>query len=332
MTRALPAAALLLAALLSFTSGAHALDFGKQAIGTTGSDFLTMDIGARGIAMGGAFSALTNDSNSLYWNPAGLSKIPRLSASFMYNRHVQDIFTQSANAAWRVRDMGVIAGGWRYRDIGPIDYTGVSGQSLGTFRPRDYVVEAGWGQAIYDLSDSELDVHMGVAARWVHSQIIDDADSFAGDIGIQSRYYTGSRAVDLSFVAQNMGVGSKFEGRRDAMPFRMRLGAAYHPIRPLALSIEGIAPINNVPHGAIAGEYDLEVSRSLKASVRAGFNSLTVESLDVFSTFSCGFGLQLADLSFDYAFTPMGVLGAQTHKFSFSFNLPAKVSRRFRER
>lgn len=319
-------------ALLLVAAAAGAADFDKDGVGTTGGDFLTMDVGARGIGMGGAHSATTNDATSLYWNPAGLSKVPRMSASFTYTRYVQDISYQAAMAAVRVKDFGVIAGGWRYRDIGLIDYTGVSGQNLGTFRPRDYVVDLGWGQSILDLSDSEIDINMGIAAHWLRQTIVENADSYSGDIGIQSRYYAGNNAYDLSFVAQNMGVGSKFDGRRDTLPFRLRLGAAAYPVRNLALTLEAIAPVNNVPHGAVGMEYNLEVSRDLKASMRAGFNSLTVESLDVFSTFSAGMGLTLSDLTFDYAFVPMGTLGDQVHRFSISFNLPAKLSRRYRER
>ena len=45
-----------------------------------------------------------------------------------------------------------------------------------------------------------------------------------------------------------------------------------------------------------------------------------------------GFGLKLSDLSFDYAFAPVGELGGQLHRISLSYNLPAKISRRYRER
>jgi hypothetical protein len=321
-----------LALLLLAASGARAADFTTDAIGTTGSDFLTQDIGARGIALGGAYTALTNDSNSLYWNPAGLAKVPRTSVSFMYTRYVQDISYQSINGATRVSDQGVIAGGIRYRDIGSIDHTDLSGSDMGTFHPRDYVTEAGWGQSIYDLSDSELDVYMGVAARWIHSTIIEHGDGYGGDIGIQSRLYLGQYAYDFGFVAQNMGLGAKFDQRRDTLPFRVRIGGAFYPIRELALSFEGIFPTNNVAHGAAGIEYTMDAGRDLGLAFRAGFNSLTVDSLDVFSGFSAGMGLKLTDFSFDYAFSPMGVLGEQVHRFSISYNLPAKISRRYRER
>lgn len=41
-------------------------------IGTAGAQFLEIGVDPRGVAMGGAFTALTNDVSSLYWNPAGI--------------------------------------------------------------------------------------------------------------------------------------------------------------------------------------------------------------------------------------------------------------------
>ena len=71
---------------------------------------------------------------------------------------------------------------------------------------------------------------------------------------------------------------------------------------------------------------------STKAFLRAGYNSLNqFDGLNGFRGAAFGGGLKLGDLSFDYAFTPMGALG-DTHRFSVSWNLPAKRSRRFRER
>jgi hypothetical protein len=74
------------------------------------------------------------------------------------------------------------------------------------------------------------------------------------------------------------------------------------------------------------------VQRGLKAAARAGFNSMTYQSLGVASTLSIGLGLTGGDFTFDYAFSPSGAIGSGVHRMSLSFNLPAKVSRRYRER
>ena len=91
-------------------------------------------------------------------------------------------------------------------------------------------------------------------------------------------------------------------------------------------------PVNNSPAGAIGGEYTWEIDKNVKAMMRGGFNSTTIMDLDLMSGMSMGVGLSVADFTFDYAFVPMGLLGSSTHRFSISFNLPAKLSHRYRER
>jgi hypothetical protein len=324
---------LLLAVLLALSAlPAGAADFTRSAVGTTGSEFLLLDTSARGIAMGGAMTAATNDASSIYWNPAGLSQVPRLSATFMHARYVADIAYSAASAAIRVNDTSVLGGGVRYLDAGSIDHTDINGITNGTFEPRSYVAELGWGQNIYDLSDAEMDVAVGVAAKAIRSELGETANGFASDYGLQARFYTAAQTYDIGVAVQNLGLGQRFDKTRDTMPSRVRFGGAVRPVKLLLLTADAIMPINDSPHAALGMEWTLDTDRSAKIALRGGFNSLTAESLGFASGLSFGFGVALSDLSFDYAFVPMGDLGAQTHRLTISYNLPAKVSRRYRER
>lgn len=327
----LPALLLLATAARAGNKGGYS-DFSNRAIGTTGSDFLLFDLGARGIALGGAYTAVTDDATSLYWNPAGLAKIPRASASFMYSRFVEEISYQSMHGAVRLTDVGVLAGGLRYRDIGLVEHTDIGGNPRGTFRPRDYVAELGWGRSVLDLSDSDIEVAMGVTGKWIHSDYLLHADGYGGDVGVQSRFYGRRLTYDLAFAAQNLGIGQKFDRERDTLPTRIKIGAAVRPTRPLLISADVIAHVANNPHGALGMEYSWAPARGIKAAMRGGFNSLTLDDLGAHTGFTAGMGLALSDLSFDYAFVPFGALGDALHRFSVSWNLPAKTSRRYRER
>ena len=325
---------LLLAALLALAAAAaRAGDFSRGAAGTAGSEFLLMDTSARGMAMGGAMTAVTNDAASIYWNPAGLTGVPRFSATGMHARYVADIAYSAAALATRINDSSVLGAGVRYLDAGSIVRTDVNGLDMGKFRPRTYVGELAWGQSVYDLSDSEMDVSMGASGRAIHTDLGGyEATGFAGDIGVLSRFYTAERTYDVGVAVQNMGSGQKFVRVRDSMPVRARFGAAVRPVPSLTLSVEGVAPFAGSLHGAAGVEYELDVDRAVKGAVRAGFNSLTYQSLGPSSALSFGLGVGLSDLGFDYAFVPMGPLGTHTHRVSVSYNLPAKVSRRYRER
>ncbi len=326
--RALTSAAA--AVLLALPAGAS--DFGRAAIGTSGSEFLLMDTSARGIAMGGAYSVATNDASSLYWNPAGLAQVPRLSATFLHSQYVAGITYNAASVAKRVNDSSVLAFGVRYLDIGAITRTDSNNLDRGQFHPRSYLAELGWGQAIYDLSDSEVDVAMGVTIKYLYTDLSERAHGYGGDFGLHSRYYGTTHTYDISMALQNLGVGQKFNKIRDTLPTRLRFGGGVRPIKPLLLTIEAVAPINNSPYGAAGMEYTADIQKNMQGAVRAGLNSMNYDSLGLTSILTFGFGLKVTDLSFDYAFVPGGELGEQIHRVSISFNLPAKISRRYRER
>jgi hypothetical protein len=311
---------------------ARATDFGRAAVGTSGSEFLLFDTSARGIAMGGAFSAATNDASSLYWNPAGLSQVPRFSATFMHTQYIAGITYNAASVAKRVNDSSVVAVGMRYMDVGAITRTDINGLQQGQFHPRSYLAELGWGQSIYDLSDSEVDVAMGVTVKYLHTDLLEHANAYAGDLGVHSRFYGQSQTYDIAMSFQNFGVGQKFDKIRDSLPARARFGGGVRFIKPLLLTIELIAPINNLPYGAAGMEYTVDIQKNMQGALRAGFNTLTYDSLGITTVLNFGFGLKVTDLSFDYAFAPAGEVGGQIHRVSISYNLPAKISRRYRER
>jgi len=327
--RVLLAAAL--AVLLAFPAGAS--DFGRAAAGTSGSEFLLFDTSARGIAMGGAYTTATNDASSIYWNPAGLSQVPRFSATFLHTQYIADITYNAAAVAKRVNDSAVLAVGVRYLDYGAITRTdSFSPQSKGEFHPRSYLAELGWGQSIYDLSDSEVDVTMGVSVKYLHTDLVERGHGYGGDFGVHSRFYGTSQTYDIALAIQNLGVGQKFDKVRDSLPTRVRFGGGVRPIKPLLLTLEAVAPINNAPYGAAGMEYSVEIQKNISGAVRAGFNTMTYDSLGLTSILNFGFGVKLSDLSFDYAFAPAGELSGQIHRVSLSYNLPAKISRRYRER
>src|ERR687894_3315319 len=62
----------------------------NTAYGTTAAEFLLFGAGARGTALGGAFSAIATDVSSMYYNPAGLALMPRAGAMIGTYDYVAD--------------------------------------------------------------------------------------------------------------------------------------------------------------------------------------------------------------------------------------------------
>lgn len=303
----------------------RASDFTTGAIGTAGSQFLLEGIGARGIAMGGAYTAVTDDATSLYWNPAGLSHVSDLSSSLMYTPYMAGINYQAGEVAKRVSDTDIVAVGFRSQTYGSIPQTDINGNSLGTFAPRDSVAELGWGANIPDLSDNNIDMSMGVSARWIHSEIVQTANAYGGDFGVQARVYHGDSFYDFGITAQNIGQGTKFDQIQNVLPFQVKAGGAMYPWKGVTLSLDMIAPEQNIVYGALGAEYAIQVDDKIQVALRGGLNSMTIESSDLgpVSMFSGGVGIKFDDVSFDYAFVPMAFLGDISY-LSMSFNLPSK--------
>lgn len=56
---------------------------GPAFAGTDAAAFLNSGVGARALAMGGAFVSVCDDPTAMYWNPAGLARINRFSVTTM---------------------------------------------------------------------------------------------------------------------------------------------------------------------------------------------------------------------------------------------------------
>src|SRR5437773_2030847 len=59
--------------------------------GTTSGELLKIPLGTRAIGMGEAFTALADDSSSLYWNPAGMSLMSQKEVTFMHSSLIEGI-------------------------------------------------------------------------------------------------------------------------------------------------------------------------------------------------------------------------------------------------
>lgn len=57
-----------------------------SGVGTNAASFLEIGVGARAMAMGGAYTAIANDATALYWNPAGVAFSSAVEVELMHIR------------------------------------------------------------------------------------------------------------------------------------------------------------------------------------------------------------------------------------------------------
>ena len=86
--------------------------------GATAGQFLKLGVGARPIALGGAFVAQANDLSAMYWNPAGLARLSGASVQLAHTRYLADITYNFAAFGTSLGNAGTLAASLIYLDSG----------------------------------------------------------------------------------------------------------------------------------------------------------------------------------------------------------------------
>jgi long-subunit fatty acid transport protein len=100
---------------------AHGQETNKA--GTTAAQFLKIGVGARGTAMAGAVSAVIDDASALYWNPAGLLELSRLSLHATHTKWIADIDHEYAGLVVPVGDNSRLGISATLLTVGEIEIT-----------------------------------------------------------------------------------------------------------------------------------------------------------------------------------------------------------------
>lgn len=270
--------------------------------------FLTIGPGARGIAMGSAYAALTDGADSLYWNPAGLARMtqPEImadDAELPQSERLNDVFFAQPTKS------GTFAAGGTYFSQSSLDGRNAQGQPTGSFGASD-----GDGALGYALATDVAD--FGGSIKYIRSHIAaSQAQTFAVDLGARRAF----GPLALAAVLRNAGPGMKFEDETDDLPLRVDLGAAYRFDDHGALT----AQFTNGPRGGgSSGGVGGEVQVLKGVFFRAGYASQSQitggSGFDAVSGVTFGFGLRQPKWSLDYAAAPMGELG-NTQRFSAAY-------------
>jgi len=188
--------------------------------GSTGYTFVKLGIGVRPVAMGGAFSALSDDGNAIFWNPSGLGIINSYYVSGMAMNHLAfwDYYTLTS-AIPIGKKSGALGIGISYLTAEDEVYTerGEQGES---FRNSDMLLNIGYGRAI----DRKKIIAIGGALSVVRSQLYQyDAYGVLVDVGIILHPY---KYLYLGTVLKNIGSPRRFIEMWEYPPVNFRQGIA----------------------------------------------------------------------------------------------------------
>lgn len=190
---------------------------GFSFVGNAGGEFLTIPIGARGVAMGQAFTAVVDDISALWWNPAGLGFM-RSPAAFFTNVDMPlDVqFNYVGVGAPVFGGDGVIAGAFGLLSTDEMEVTRVAIPTQGvpetngeTFTSWSSNTQASYAHNISDRFAA------GASVKWAHENIAGvTSDAFQFDFGTNYHTTFAGRGIRLAFVVQNLGTNFTSSGGR----------------------------------------------------------------------------------------------------------------------
>jgi len=181
---------------------------GEQRAGTAAVTFLKIGAGARGTAMGGAYTAMATDASASYWNPAGLVQSGKnelvlshldwlVDVDFEYAAYVQQLGSNVALSAFvgflHLADMPVTT---EYHPYGNGEYFSYSDLATGL-------------SVSIKMTDR---FSFGATAKYVREDIAElNMDGFLFDFG--TFYWTGYKTLRIAASVRNFGLDFQPDGR-----------------------------------------------------------------------------------------------------------------------
>jgi hypothetical protein len=300
-------------------------------VGTAVAQFLEIGMSARAAAMGEAFTAVTDDAGSIFWNPAGMASVEQRNLFLAYNSWPADIAVGAMSFAYGLGNIGVIGVSAIYLMTDDMAVTTVfdpEGTSGETFSLSNYAI----GLTYSRYMTEQLSV--GVTGKLVSEDYYGYGyQSFALDLG--TVYETGFNGLNIAMSILHFGPEINFDGayidysdansyqgnkpkdfENFSLPINFRFGLSMNVVdneaSKLLTAFDVVHPNNNLEQYNFGFEYGY----NQLFFVRGGYKFTTDEG-----GLALGVGVDygLSDnlkFNLDYAYSDFGVLTA-VHRLSF---------------
>lgn len=215
--------------------------------------------GARPLAMGSAYTAMSGDASAVYYNPSGLALLPGPQAAFMHAALFEDASYDYLGFA---RNYNALPGAWGLQFLrlsgGSADGRDEFNNPTSAFGYSETAFSAGTGIRGLFLPN----ISAGVALKVVYRTLDGNSDQLLGaDLGAQYGPLAGGR-LTLGFTVQN-AVSFAMGDTDDTLPTAGRVGLSYMLLPGAAL----LADITGDGSFRVGTEYAMG-----RGALRVGFD------------------------------------------------------------
>ena len=297
-----------LVALFAAAAFAASAASAASGVGTTGAQFLQVGVGARPLAMAGAFSALPDDANAVNWNPGALGEVRSKNVTASYNSLFKDENQGFFAYASPVGDAGTAAVGLNYLMVSNLPRRDQDTEDPdSTFANQNFVLDVAYGRPVTDA------LSLGMNLKYIR----EDLDAFKGSamaLDLGALVKTPIEHLTAGVSMQNLGT----KLGPDSLPLTFKGGGAYRMFSErlvLASDVDWRA-VDKRAYWDLGAEFWLDKALALRAGYQLGHAADKAGSM---YGFAAGFGVKLGQFGLDYAFVPFGDLG-DTHRITVGWH------------
>ncbi len=306
----------------------------KAGPGTGAINILKVPAGIISQSMGGAYTAVCDDTDALDINPAGLGLMGAHEASFIHDIYFEDVFFDSGYYEQALEGAGTIGAAFKYLSGGKITQTnenvnGTYGGQGATVESYDYLLGVAYGSSLdkFTKSDALKNIDLGMELK-VSGESLGNAYSNTGitaDIGaiytiiLQEADFMENRGEmiwnKVGFGIACMNLGTSFENGITPMTFNI---GAYSQWKNMVVENNRVRVSLDTGYGLsygadvkVGAEYLQAVSGNYNFALRAGEDLNFVDRTASGLSLGAGFSMKAGEISYglDYVFIPYGVLG-----------------------
>lgn len=289
-----------------------------KKVAQTGFQFLSVDMGARPAAMGGAFIMAGNGADAMFYNPAGMNGMDTKFDVFATRTNwIANIGLSAAAVALNMGNWGNFGLNVISADYGQSIGTRVSDNTAGFVETGDLKIGAYAVGLSYSRALSTQFV-VGGQVKYAHEQlgenlmpggdtVTNQTGGVAFDFG--TIYYPGFKSFRFGMSIRNFSPQVKYQEETFEMPLTFRIGVAMDvldliggvPNNSFLISIDALHPRSYTERLQVGGEYWFRDLIALRGGYKMNYDE---EGLNL------GFGLKYdiggVNLRVDYSYSQLG--------------------------